>query len=649
MTRTIVQATAACKLLLCAVIAAEADTTRPASEDDKIDDQIIVTGARTPLEISRIGSASTVITRQDIEQRQARYVSDLLRSVPGFAVSHTGVVGSQTQVRVRGSEANHVLVLIDGVRANDPAIGDEFRWEHLTTGDVERIEIVRGPQSALWGSDAVAAVVHVITRSQVDRGNFGAYVESGSNDTLNTGVNGAVNTGNWLLSGSIESLDTDGENIARAGTETDGAELTTGSASARWSAGENLSFGAGLRAVDASSQFDPVDGVVTGLPIDGDRETHSEDLAANLGMSLASGEGRFTYHLRAQYFESEQRNLTDGAENSSAASDRITLMLQSDILLGDNRLSLALEHENTGYEQRGEVVFADPNQDQDLQRTSAIAEYQHLSGDRLTWILSGRLDEHSDFDNAITGKLSLAYRWSDMTRLRANIGTGHKTPTFAERFGFFPDLFIGNPDLEPETSVSLDVGLDQLFFDGVLAVEVSIYAQELRNEINGFVPVPDTFLATAENRDGVSERTGVELGAEWRLTPLLSAAASYTYTDADEEDELGRNVIELRRPRHAGSLVINYGSSNDRFRATLAADYGGTREDLFFPPFPAERQRVTLDSYWVVDLTAQYQLTPAIAVFARGSNLLDEEYEQVFGYRTLGRTAYVGLRATFGR
>ena len=108
-------------------------------------------------------------------------------------------------------------------------------------------------------------------------------------------------------------------------------------------------------------------------------------------------------------------------------------------------------------------------------------------------------------------------------------------------------------------------------------------------------------------------------------------------------------MVELRRPRHAGSLIINYGSGNDRFRATLAADYGGTREDVFFPPFPQSQQRVTLDSYWLVDLTAQYQLAPAIILFARGSNLLDEEHEQVFGYRTLGRTAYVGLRATFGR
>ena len=128
-------------------------------------DNIIVTGSRSPIQEVNLGSSTTVITRDQIENRQARYVTDVLRSIPGFAISHSGTTGSQTQVRVRGSEANHVLVLIDGVRANDPASGDEFRWELLSTSNIERIEIVRGPQSSLWGSDAVAAVVHVITNS----------------------------------------------------------------------------------------------------------------------------------------------------------------------------------------------------------------------------------------------------------------------------------------------------------------------------------------------------------------------------------------------------------------------------------------------------------------------------------------------------
>ena len=200
--------------------------------DDSID-QIIVTGARTPIDMNKIGNATTVISRSEIERRQARYVTDVLRAVPGFAVSHVGVTGSQTQVRVRGSEANHVLVLIDGVRANAPATGDEFRGEHLTAGDVERIELVRGPQRALWGSDAVGAVINVITQTGAGQDGVSAYAESGSNGTVNLGAQAVVNSGDWTLSGGIESLDTDGENISRSGSENDGSELTTGSIAVR--------------------------------------------------------------------------------------------------------------------------------------------------------------------------------------------------------------------------------------------------------------------------------------------------------------------------------------------------------------------------------------------------------------------------------
>jgi len=236
------------------------------------DDQIIVTGSRAPISAGDIGSAVTILTREDIESRQARYVSDLLRAVPGFAVSHTGVLGSQTQVRVRGSEANHVLVLIDGVRANDPATGDEFRWEYLATANVERVEIVRGPQSALWGSDAIGGVVHIITRSG-DAPGINGYLEGGSRNTLNGALNGGFGGDNWSVGLGLEQLTTDGSNISRTGDEKDNSDITTGSVNARFQATDALVIRFALRSVDAYSQFDAVDYFGTGLPADSDVAT----------------------------------------------------------------------------------------------------------------------------------------------------------------------------------------------------------------------------------------------------------------------------------------------------------------------------------------------------------------------------------------
>jgi vitamin B12 transporter len=611
-------------------------------------DQIVVTGSRSPLAASQLGSAVTVITRDDIENRQARYVTDMLRAVPGFAISHTGTTGSQTQVRVRGSEANHVLVLIDGVRANDPATGDEFRWEYLTTSNIERIEVVRGPQSSLWGSDAVAAVVHVITNSGRETSAMNGYVEGGSFSTTNIGLSGILGKESWSLSGGVEQLDTDGTNIARIGPEADGSDLTTLSLAAQFRPSDALTLDASVRATDAYSQFDPVDFFVTGLPTDGDVATDAETLYAKAGLKYGAADSRLTHHVNVKFFDSDNRNLVDGAEDSSTASDRSTISYQADIAFGANILALALEQEKTNFEQSGAIVFGDPNQEQDMDVTSVIADWQGLSHERLTWLLSARFDDNSDFEDAVSGRLSLAYDLSESTVLRGNVGTGLKNPTFTELYGYFPGQFVGNPDLKPESSTSIDIGIDKMLRDGAVVLQLSLFRQDLEDEINGFVFDPVTFLATAENIDGTSKRSGVEVGASWQISDQFDMSASYTYTDSEQEDALGQNNQEVRRPKHAGSLTFGYVSSNQRFSAALSGDYGGTRTDVFFPPWPDPSEIVTLDSYFLLDLTLQYQLGKSTTVFARGTNLLDEDYEHVYGYQTPGIAGYLGLRMNFG-
>lgn len=630
----------------CAVL-----LSAPAKADDSITkdiDQIIVTGARTPLTVSQVGSAWTVITREEIERREARQVTDLLRSVPGFTVSHTGVAGSQTQVRVRGAEANHILVLIDGIRANDPATGDEFRWEYLSTGNIERIEVVRGPQSSLWGSDAVSAVVHIITRPHLSASTMSGYAEGGSFGTTNAGLNGALGGDRWSLHGSIENLATDGSNVSRSGTEKDNADLTTADLSGSFSASESLSLNFGLRAVDAYSQFDPVDYFVTGLPTDGDVATDTQNFYASAGAALHPQASRLSHRLTFRYFESDNADLIDAVEASSSASDRMTFAYQADISIAANVLSLALEHEETQFEQVGAVIYGDPNQTQEMSVSSAIAEYQGLSHERLSWIISARADDNSDFDDAYNGRLSLAYQLSDVTKLRASVGTGQKNPTFIERFGYFPGQFVGNPLLKPERSTSYDIGFDRSLADGAVTMQVSLFQQDLKDEINGYVPDPVTFLVTAENMPGKSRRSGVELAMHWTINDNFEAGSHYTFTDSTEQGPLGNEVDELRRPRHSGGLSLDFRAPNERFSASLNADYGGTREDVFYPPWPDPSEIVTLSSYWLVDLAAQYRMTESIILFARGSNLLNEDYEQVYGYQTPGRAGYLGLRVNFG-
>lgn len=611
-------------------------------------DQIVVTAARSPLSIDAVGSALTVLDRTDIERRQARYVTDLLRSVPGFSVSHSGVAGSQTQVRVRGAEANHVLVLIDGVRANDPATGDEFRWEYLTTANVERIEIVRGPQSALWGSDAVAAVVHIITRSAESGPGVGGYLEAGTENTLNGSLHGGLGGDRWSLAFNAERLSTDGGNISRMGTEDDDSEIDAASVVAGLQLSDAWAVEFGARFTDAYSQFDAVDFVGTGLPVDSDVATEAQQATLRLETSIGHEDSRVLQHLRLRQFESDNRNLTDGTPDNSTSSDRLTLAYQADLRLGANTLALAAEHEETKFEQRGPVLFGDPNQDQTMSVTSAVADFQGNASDKLTWLASARFDDNSDFDDALTGRLSLAWRIDHALRLRTSLGTGRKNPTFIERFGFFPGQFVGNPALKPERSTSFDIGLDIALRDA-LFLDLTVFEQDLEDEINGFVFDPATFLSTAENLSGRSTRRGIEVAARWSPLADVELAASYTYTDSSEQDGAGSNVRELRRPRHAGSIHAHWRFADSRGGITMAADYGGTRADVFFPPFPRPSEIVTLGSYWLVDLTARFEVAPRITVFGRVSNLLDTDYEQVYGYRTPGRTVLVGLQAGIGQ
>jgi len=197
--------------------------------------------------------------------------------------------------------------------------------------------------------------------------------------------------------------------------------------------------------------------------------------------------------------------------------------------------------------------------------------------------------------------------------------------------------------------VSYDLGLDQKLLDDALNLQVSLFRQDLKDEINGFVFDPTTFLSTAENMPGKSKRSGVELATQWTISDGFGLGAHYTYTDSTEQDFLGNDVRELRRPRHSGGLSVDFRSENERFSSSLNADYGGERTDIFFPPWPNPSETVTLESYWLLDLALQYRVSDSMTVFARGTNLLDEDYEQVYGYSTPGRAGYLGLRINFSK
>ena len=614
-------------------------------------EHVLVTARLQPISIGEVGSSVTVITREQIEQKQVKYLSELLRDVPGFAVSQSGGAGSQTQVRVRGAEANQLLVLMDGVRANDPATGGEFQYQFALTSNIERIEIIRGPQSATWGSDAIAGVINIIRKKDVEEQYLSGTIEAGSFDTLNASIDGGYSGKVFQLSGGLSYLDTDGTNVSRTGNEKDGAQNTTGNIALEFDTGESVSLRFSGQFIDASSGYDEFDYFVTGLPEDADRVTETNQNFLTGELRYDPKTRPFSGSFSVNRMDSDNDNFSDGLWTGSTGATTVDYRLRAGVAMDEaknHRLGFALEHENVDFSQRGEASnYGDPNQDQSYDINAYAAEYVGKPVTGFTWTASLRLDDYSDFDNATTWQLAASYQLTPTLRLRGSAGTGSKAPTFTERYGYYEDYFVGNPNLKPETSQGWEIGLDSRWVNDRYQLQLTYFNQDLQDEIDGLVFDPETFLFTARNKDSDSGRKGIESVLDVRLSESFSLIATYTYTDAREKDALGQATIEIRRPRHLASLSADYYFAQKRGNLNVKFNYSGSQLDNFFSPVTYITERVHIDSYTVVNLAGSWKLTKSLELTGRISNLFDEEYEEVLGFVRPGRAVYAGLRGRF--
>ena len=614
-------------------------------------EHVLVTARLEPITVGDIGSSVTVITREEIARKQVKYLSELLRDVPGFSVSQSGGAGSQTQVRVRGAEANQLLVLMDGVRANDPAASGEFQYQFALTSNIERIEIIRGPQSATWGSDAIAGVINIIRRKDVEDHYLAGAVEAGSFDSWNLNLDGGYAGKSVRINGGLTYLETDGTNVSRNGDETDGARNTTGNIAIDIDASDDFRLRLSGQWIDASSDWDDVDYNVTGLPMDADRVTDSTQGFMTGELRFEPADQPYSGSVSINRTNSDNDNFSDGEWTSSTAATTLDYRLRAGIALDEakrHRLGFALERENIDFTQRGIATeYGDPNQDQGYHVNGYAMEYIGKPLDGFTWTASARLDDYSDFDDARTWQLAVSYQLSPALRLRGSAGTGSKAPTFTERYGYFEDFFAGNPDLKPESSKSWEIGFDTRWSEDRYQLQFSWFNQDLQDEIDSFVYDPETFLFTARNRDSDSIRKGIETVFDARLGEAFALVATYTYTDAREENELGRKIREIRRPRHLASLAVDYRFAASRGNLNLNVDYSGKQQDDFYAPGAFVAQRVELDAYTVVNLAGSWKLTRSLDLTARVSNLFDREYEEVLGFVRPGRAVYAGLHGRF--
>lgn len=624
------------------------------TQEVRVAPETVVTASRVPVPAEQVGSAVTVITGEQLERRQTVLVSEILRDVPGLAINRAGAVGNTTQARIRGAEANQTLVLIDGIEVADPTIS-EFNFAPLLAADVERIEVVRGPLSALWGADAIGGVINIITKRGRKGWQATGSLEGGSFGTLETSAGLRGGGARWDAGGAAAYLQTDGINISRFGDEDDGADALNLSLNGGVELLDNLEVRLSGRYIDSENEFDPQDFAfpltpTNGLVIDGDEVQTTEQFFGGVEATLGLFGDLWEQTVGVSGSDVEKEFLTDRSRTSLNQGQRGKVDYQSTVRFDTPELAqaahtliLLAEYETESFENQGATADAPENQEQGRHATGLVGEYRLDLFDQLFLAGAVRHDINSDFEDATTWRGSAAWvlPWTG-SRLHGSYATGVTNPTFFEQFGFFPDSFVGNPDLRPEESEGFDVGIEQPFLGDRLVVDVTYFHADLDDEIITTFD-PDTFLLSVDNEDGRSKRQGIEVSVEAEPWAGLTLDAAYTFTDATDPDERE----EIRRPEHVASLAATQRFYQDRASLGFSVRFNGSQEDAEFVSATPE-DRVRLDSFTLVDVYGSYRITDAVEAFARVENLLDEDYEEVFSFTSPGIGAYGGVRVRFG-
>ncbi|MFL6780358.1 MAG: TonB-dependent receptor domain-containing protein [Sphingomicrobium sp.] len=595
--------------------------------------QIVITASRAPEDEARTPASVSIIDRTRIERLDEPTLSALLRLTPSAAVTMSGPAGSLTEVRIRGAEANHTLLFVDGIKIDDPASGDTPRYEILNADLASRIEVVRGPQSALWGSEAIGGVIAVNGIDGVPGER--ASAEAGAFSFVRASASGAVTIGHAGLAGAVGFQHATGINSVEGPGDKDGYRNLSGRLRATWRPSSNLELGASALALTGRTEFDGFD-LFTGAHTDTLDNSRNRLGAGRLWASIGSETSPWRGQVSATLLRSSNKNYLDEIQqNRTRGARRIfAAQLERRVVTGalTHRLIVAAETERETFHARDTAFGGFTEQDRSRGHESLTAEWR-ADARAVTGDVAIRRDRFNRFKDATSLRASLLGQLGGGFSLAGAYSEGIAQPTFFDLYGFFPGLYVGNPDLRPESSRGFELSLR--YRRGPVQASLTGYRQRLHDEI-----VNNASFTSALNAGSTSRRSGVEATLGWRIGDELRLSANYAYLDASQLDSIsGDQLTETRRPKHSGSVTIDGASGRFSYGASLAfVGRHVDNRDVF--PF----DRVALGSYWLADARIAYAVRPGIELFARGSNLLDQRYEDVFTYRTEGRGLFAGIR-----
>ena len=597
---------------------------------------ISITASRTPIEVQHSSTTISIITAEQIAESKAVYVSELLQSVAGLNVSRTGGSGNITQLRMRGGEANHVLVLIDGIEANRLSSGSEFRFDKISTEQIERIEVLRGAQSSLWGSDALSGVINIITKRAKKGQEVTLSSSLGQRDYWRKGLSLGYGGDQFDIQLGADLVRTDGVNSIRLGNEKDGFNQKVLNLKSHYNFNNGAELGLVFHYKNSDGESDPSNSS------DGYAEDDEKEYLSRVFYKWDSWQSRWQQQLAYSVVDQKNKNKQasarstyDGKKHKWMYQSTFKLPVSND-RINRQSLTFAAERERDNYEQ----VTSSSSHKQRIVNYGYVAEYQLGFMDDFNFSASGRADDNDEFKNTKTYRLGLSYIYPDWgTKLHIAHATGVKNPTFTELFGWSPASFIGNPDLKAEHSKDWEMGVSQGFFDEKMNLTVTLFQQRLKDEI-----ASNKSYNGSINSDGESKRDGLELDLQGNLSGNIRYGFSYTYLVATEGVSGGDDKTEVRRPKHQWSGLLNYAFFEDKANLQLSADHIGKHRDVDWSG--GSGSRVELDDYLLINMTINYAVASDLKLWGRVSNLFDEDYAEVSGYNDEGTTIYAGFEIT---
>ncbi len=586
----------------------------------EIMEEVIVTANRRQQPLSEIGTSLSVISDVDIERGQYSYVLDALADVPGVSIAQSGSFGGVASVSIRGAGSGNTVILVDGVQLNDPSSpGNGYDFAGLDPYNIARIEVLRGPQSVLYGSDAIGGVINVITKTGAEGFGGNIFGEFGSYNSFRGGANMFGGTQKLGFNVAVSGISTDGISAADendGNIETDAYKAFTLSSKVTFRPTDIFNGEIITRYSDNRSEFDNFG------PVDGDMVAYFDEFMIAGRAKLDLLDDRLSNMVSVEYSTIDRRNEANGVEGFTAEGTRVNIdYLGVYTPVSGWTITAGAQREET------KAVTIDPNS---FAINSLLGEvaFTQVKGLVLTGGL--RFDDHETFGSELTGRVTGSYTIEETgTRILANWSEGFKAPSIFQLTYIcgFCGLTEPTAGLQPEEAESLEIGVEQSLFEGKLTLSAAIFRQNSENAIIF------TFAGGYQNL-GRSQSKGLEITLDADIAENISLKANYTLTDAINRDTGERR---LREPKHEVYGAVFWTPATN-FTASLSATYNGKELDF---------GNVEIDGWVRVDLRASYDINDRIQVYGRLDNLLNKEYQQVAGFGTADRSAYVGLRTNF--